>query len=281
MSATTVVPARIAELPQFDRPNRLSSRGQSGTIPVRRIAFAGELVGILLELREAAVPCPTLGKVLLFLNLLAAGGLRLFRRAGLVARRQEIKRYVVLRFQLTLQGLPIESPKLSDNDKDDATVPVEVKSASGMTIEKMSQKLMKTYFTGADGGDIYGGGGSPRPLSLLDELNRAERTHSRIEVDKQQGDAGQSCKILGGLATLADSSQPGVLMNDGRELRTEPRGGAGTRAIRTPQTQERWKRRTSPMRWRRLRDSGRSTALKNPPDPAKLRRTSTKMNRRT
>src|SRR5437868_15416207 len=62
-SAAPVVPARLAEGPQFDEPIRLSRPAPSGTI--------------------ADIPWPvpggsimsTLGKVLLFLNLLAAGGL--------------------------------------------------------------------------------------------------------------------------------------------------------------------------------------------------------------
>jgi hypothetical protein len=151
----------------------------------------------------------TLGKVLLFLNLLAAAGL-VYVSSQDWARRQEISG-VVLRYHLTLQGVPVETPK-GASDGDNAVLPIEIQSPAGVTLETATVKLLKAHYTGFEGGETYGATGNDViALSLVKELDRVEKKLLG-QVDSQQGDKAKLTLLVGGPDAQA-RFQPGVLLN--------------------------------------------------------------------
>jgi hypothetical protein len=144
----------------------------------------------------------TLGKVLLVLNLLAAGGLA-YLTAQDWSKRQEIQGGL-LRYHLTLQGLPTEVQKGDATD----TVPIEIKTPSGVTLQVARKKILDAHFSGATGGDIYGGGGTV--TSLLEELQRVE-TKLLTLLNNQQGDAGKLAFLVGSI-NASGQFQPALLL---------------------------------------------------------------------
>jgi len=148
----------------------------------------------------------TLGKVLLFLNLLAAGGL-IYVAAQDWAKRQEISG-VVLRYELTLQGLPIETSVLADDADATTVVPIEITTPSGVTLTQANKKILDAQFSGATGGETFGPFNAVR--SLTEELDRVEKKLIGI-LQSQQGNDGKLRYLVGGL----DANRlfaPGLLM---------------------------------------------------------------------
>lgn len=158
----------------------------------------------------------TLGKVLLFLNLLAAGGLA-YLTVQDWSKRQEIQG-VLLRYHLTIQGLPVDTPDKGDDAK---VVAIDIKTTAGITVQQVSKKLLDAQFSGVTGGDTYKGGGTV--VSLLDELNRVEKIVAS-QVETQEGDIGK-LKFLVGSLNKDNHFQPGllVIMAENFEERTAVR----------------------------------------------------------
>jgi hypothetical protein len=104
----------------------------------------------------------TLGKVLLFVNLLVAAGL------AYVISQDWAKRHdaaaIALRHQLVLVGLPVDAPS------GDSAVYVE--TSAGHPVEAVRPKLLADQFQGADGGQALGGG--PPPKSQVEEVKRVQ-----------------------------------------------------------------------------------------------------------
>jgi hypothetical protein len=108
----------------------------------------------------------TLGKILLFVNLLVAAGL-----AGLIARDWAARRdaaALAARHQLTLDGLPVEAEPGSGDG-----VQLRIRTPGGHVVETVRPTLLAAHFQGADGGPAFGGG--PPPRSQLEELQRVEQ----------------------------------------------------------------------------------------------------------
>lgn len=105
-----------------------------------------------------------LGKILLFINLLAAGGL-FYLATQTWGKRQEISG-VVLRYRLALAGLPVEKPKETPA-ADSTSVPVEIPNGDGTYTDYVARKLLDDYFQGS---------GSGTPLSQIEEIEKAKQS---------------------------------------------------------------------------------------------------------
>jgi hypothetical protein len=106
----------------------------------------------------------TLGKVLLFVNLLVAAGL-VYVISQDWAKRHDAAA-VALRHQLMLVGLPVEPQTSAESG-----VPLKIETAGGYVVETASPKLLADHFQGADGGPALGG---PPPKSQVEEVKRVQ-----------------------------------------------------------------------------------------------------------
>ncbi|CAN5228306.1 hypothetical protein BH11PLA2_BH11PLA2_21400 [soil metagenome] len=205
----------------------------------------------------------TFGKVLLFLNLLAAGGL-VYVSAQDWAKRQDITG-VVLRYHLVLQGVPIEPAKVDSTEEvNEFTLPVEITSPAGVTIMQMSKKLLQDQFKGFEGGDAYGAKGEEVVArSLLTELSRVEKL-VLSQVEAQQGDEGKLAFLVGG-ADARGLFQPGLLMNEAESY--EERVAVRALNFPKPPTPELAKKNLDDAKARLAR---KIEALKNAPAPKQL-----------
>ncbi len=141
-----------------------------------------------------------LGKLLLFVNLLAAGGLT-FLATQDWAKRQEISG-VVVRHQLVLNGLPLEALPAGD---DAERVPMEVPLSGSVTTESISKKLLVAHFAGTVPGEF---GGVGEPTSQLGEL-KAVYDKILAASDNRPNDLAKVTFLCGGLAN--GQFVPGVL----------------------------------------------------------------------
>lgn len=204
----------------------------------------------------------TLGKVLLFLNLLIAGGL-VYVAAQDWAKRQEING-VVVRYYLTLQGLPTEGTKPADSN----TIPINITTNSGVTVDKISDKLFRTQFTGADGGATYGAEGAT-VVSLGEELERVvPKVRSRFATGTPQETlrflvGGRAEIVVGG--QRGQAFQPGLLMNLAESF--EERQAIRALAEPPPATPEQLAANAAEAT---RRFNARLAALESAPDPKAL-----------
>ncbi len=202
----------------------------------------------------------TLGKVLLFLNLLAAGGL-IYVATQDWAKRQEVSG-VVLRYQLTIQGLPTDTPYLDpDAGGPEDVVAIEIATPSGLTINQVNKKLFEAQFSGASGGDVYGGGGAV--YSMIDELDRAEKK-LLAELLKQSGNAGKLRFLVGGIDGRGLFA-PGLLLRMAESF--AEREAIRSLAYPAPPTPELLKTNVEEAEARLNR---KLASLKDAPDPKKL-----------
>lgn len=196
----------------------------------------------------------TLGKVLLFLNLLVAAGL-VYVSAQNWSKRQEISG-IVLRYHLTIQGLPFEADSANGG-----TAKVEISTPAGITIERVSDKLLASQFSGVTGGDVYGDPQTPK--AVLDEVNRAERRLVGL-IDEQQGDAGKIRYLVGG-PNAQGIFTPGVLLNMAESF--EERVAIRRLGYPAPATPEAAKRNADEARSRIM---AKVAALKEAPSAQKM-----------
>lgn len=108
-----------------------------------------------------------LGKVLLFVNLLAAAGLTYLATQSW-AKRQDIAA-TALRYQLIPQGLPLTGPAREG----DSAVPFRVQLSGGVSTETVSPTFLAKHFEQAAGGAALGGA-SPQPASQVEEVKRVQ-----------------------------------------------------------------------------------------------------------
>lgn len=134
------------------------------------------------------------GKILLFVNLLAAAGLT-YLAAQDWAKRQELNGLVV-RYLLALDGVPVAEPKGVEADSD--AVPMAVETGPGATTTAVSKKLLDAHF----------GGQAPR--TQLDEV-KAVQQKIRSAVAGFADDPSKLRFLCGGL-NQARQYEPGLLI---------------------------------------------------------------------
>src|SRR5438105_1730715 len=122
-----------------------------------------------------------LGKILLFVNLLAAAGLA-YLTAQDWAKRQEVNG-LALRYAMTLTGIPVDEPKAEGSSDE---IPVAIETAPGHTATTVSKKLLETHF----------GGSAPR--SQVEEVRAVKRRIDDL-VTTQGDDAAKLRALCGGL----------------------------------------------------------------------------------
>ncbi|MCX7701438.1 MAG: hypothetical protein N2039_11210 [Gemmataceae bacterium] len=127
----------------------------------------------------------TLGKVLLFLNLLVAAGVMVL--AGMDYGAFRTVRRAAFLHEVTLIGLPVDKDDIHSEFPDDPTT------------EKLTPAVLADLFKGSDGGQDLGG---PPVATVLDELERVRR-----KVADNVNNAGsldqQKQKIRGYLLPMA------------------------------------------------------------------------------
>ncbi len=145
----------------------------------------------------------TLGKVLLFVNLLAAAGLTYFAAQDW-AKRQEVTA-VALRYHLALKGLPVTGTSAGP----DEDVKLDLELTGGQTADTVRGSLLKSHFQGSDGGGNFGD--PAPPVSQLAELNRVK---AKLEVTLSSlGSPAERLAYLCGTLTAGPTPKftPGLL----------------------------------------------------------------------
>jgi hypothetical protein len=138
----------------------------------------------------------TLGKVLLFVNLLAAAGLT-YLAAQDWARRQEVTA-LALRHHLALKGLPVEGAATADTDE----LPVRIELTGGVATDTVRKSLLANHFQGAEGGGEFG---DPNPpVSQLAELDRV-----KAKLDAVLGGKGGPAERLAYLCGVLGTDRAG------------------------------------------------------------------------
>lgn len=144
----------------------------------------------------------TLGKVLLFVNLLAAGGLAYVVTADWAAR-QSVQANA-LHHTLVLTGLPVTAP--ADIPAGSDAVPLGVVTSGLYRVETVSPEFLAAHFAGASGDEV----GTSGPVrTQLDELNAV-----KLKLDAKLG--GNAAEVLQYLCGKADPTgrtpyTPGLL----------------------------------------------------------------------
>jgi hypothetical protein len=109
----------------------------------------------------------TIGKVLIFLNLLLAAGVAYLATQSW-AQRQE-QNALAFRYYLITRGLPLEGEGISEGADEEAEVPFEFTMPTGNKITSVRMGFLKTHFAGAETGTYS----SPTPpASRLSEVKR-------------------------------------------------------------------------------------------------------------
>jgi len=111
----------------------------------------------------------TLGKVLLFVNLLAAAGVAFFATQDF-AKRQDVTA-TALKYHLMLAGLPTEP---GEGTADEESVPFRTDLPDGTQTTTVRPKLLQNYFNGAEGGSQFSAGTDVVP-SQVAEVERVEK----------------------------------------------------------------------------------------------------------
>ena len=145
-----------------------------------------------------------LGKLLLFVNMLIAGGV-IFLATQDWAKRQDVTA-MALRYFLVLKGLPLEAPPASEPD----AIPFPVETGGGFTVETVRPSLLAAYFQGVDGGGPYASAGT-QIITQLDEVKRvqgkidAQLRAASSDVDRLAMLAGRDATVPGLLTPLAET----------------------------------------------------------------------------
>lgn len=111
----------------------------------------------------------TLGKILLFVNLLLALGLIYLVTLDWTARQKVTQ--AALQHQLILQGLPVSTDTAND---DEDSVAIGFTLEGGERVQSVSPKFLDAYFSGANGGTLLGTTGSNGVSSRIGEVKRAQ-----------------------------------------------------------------------------------------------------------
>jgi hypothetical protein len=160
----------------------------------------------------------TLGKVLLFVNVLLAFGV-LFLASQDYAKRRELNT-AALKHQIVFDGLAVE-PIKELGELDAETMAVSVAGPNGITTAlPVSKKVVDGVFTGVD--TAFGGSGTPK--TQLDEVN-AVYTKLSQTIDGMANDAARVAFLCGSIDAKG-FLVPGLLMtlSDTFEERQAVRG---------------------------------------------------------
>jgi hypothetical protein len=111
----------------------------------------------------------TLGKILLFINLLAAGGVAYLATQDW-SKRQEVAA-AATRHALVLHGLPVVTPAGKARTED--SVPVMIPVSGGVPVESIRPALLDAHFKDAPGGAYLGNRGRP-PATQVDEVKEVQ-----------------------------------------------------------------------------------------------------------
>lgn len=138
----------------------------------------------------------TLGKVLLFVNLLAAGGLTYLASQDWT-KRLEVSS-TALRYYLTLHGLPVQG-KVDGDD-----VQLELPLSGGVSADTVNKSLLVNHFRGNEGGGEFAGDPNNPPAGQLAELDRVKQ-----KVEAKLAGLGSSAERLAYLTgTLTRGATP-------------------------------------------------------------------------
>lgn len=172
-----------------------------------------------------------LGKILLFVNLLAAGGL-IYAANQDWARRQSITANVLQHF-LVLAGMPFEAPGDFD-DEDMALFPVE--TSGGHVTQSVRKNIVRNYLKGAEGGERYGVGAGSDQSTVTTQLAELNRVEEKLDAQVRAADPTARLEMLCGryqgtqftpglLVRLAESFEERELIRAAAKL-PEPRDPA-------------------------------------------------------
>lgn len=134
----------------------------------------------------------TFGKVLLFVNLLAAAGVTYFATQDW-AKRQEIQTSA-LRHYVILEGIPQDMPKGKDRTAD--SVPFEVPMSGGYVTKEVRPGFLDSVIGVADGGPNFGNR-SPQPASQTEELKAVQAKISQMLTGSEAEQLGVLCGKFG------------------------------------------------------------------------------------
>lgn len=146
----------------------------------------------------------TLGKVLLFVNILAAAGVFYFATQD-YAKRQQLNEFLV-KYSLVLNGIDVDAAKGESASAD--TISVGIYSIKGnYTVQPVAKKLLDGIFSGANGEAFERTG---TPTSQMEEL-LAVSTKLNQQIDSQPSDAKRIADLCG--VNVQGTFVPGTLMN--------------------------------------------------------------------
>lgn len=147
----------------------------------------------------------TLGKILLVINLLAAGGVAYL--ASQAWAKQQEHNTALLKFGLVEIGFPTESTRAVNMSDDDAKVPFGVPTSGGRTADSVRVKVLKEYFGGAKGEYTA----ANPPSSVIDEATEMKKNFE-AKVSGFKPNPAQGLAFLIGTAGANGQLVPGPLM---------------------------------------------------------------------
>lgn len=135
----------------------------------------------------------TLGKVLLFFNLLVAAGVAYFASTAWANRQQH--NVAQAKHELIAQGFPLEGTGTVDWNNESAKVPFPIRTGSGRTSSELPVKVLKDVFGGAKGEYTA----ANPPASVVDDVKEMQKQFESA-VSGKLGDPRAALQFLiGGL----------------------------------------------------------------------------------
>jgi len=145
------------------------------------------------------------GKILLFVNFLAFGGLVYTATQDYSAR--QLTAANAARHQLVLVGLPVDTPK--GTTASDDSIPLDLTVSGAMPIGPVSTKFLTDHFAGTTGEEYAGG---PAPRTQLSEVAEAQK---KLFAKLASMSAKEQLNLLSGEYTAGPNGQtkftPGLL----------------------------------------------------------------------
>jgi hypothetical protein len=117
----------------------------------------------------------TLGKVLIFLNILLAAGVAYLATQSWAQRQDQ--NAVALRYYLLIDGLPLEAPAMSDSAAADAEVELPITLPGGVPIQAVRAGFLKNHFQGTESGISFA---NPTPPNSV--LGEFKKVRTRMEA---------------------------------------------------------------------------------------------------
>jgi len=150
----------------------------------------------------------TLGKILLFVNFAAFGGLTYFATQAWGARQAAAAN--ALKHQLAITGMPVVAP--AGSDADSGSVPLGTVVSLSLQVDAVRPSLLESHFTGTSGEEYAG---TPFPKTQMDAIDTAKR---KADAKLSGMPAVEQIALLAGTYTADPSSgrvvfTPGWLAN--------------------------------------------------------------------